>query len=79
MGASANAIGAIYPLLHQQKDEISEFYQAGFEYAIRFYQDLLSQGFEYTHGFDGLIEVAYKEALEQRLEIFKNNHITIFE
>ncbi|WP_171022376.1 bifunctional tRNA (5-methylaminomethyl-2-thiouridine)(34)-methyltransferase MnmD/FAD-dependent 5-carboxymethylaminomethyl-2-thiouridine(34) oxidoreductase MnmC [Thalassotalea litorea] len=74
-GASANAVGAIYPLLHQQKDEISEFYQAGFAYAVDFYQELLNQGFDYSHGFDGLIEVAYKEALQKRLEVFKNQPV----
>ncbi|WP_394175991.1 bifunctional tRNA (5-methylaminomethyl-2-thiouridine)(34)-methyltransferase MnmD/FAD-dependent 5-carboxymethylaminomethyl-2-thiouridine(34) oxidoreductase MnmC [Thalassotalea litorea] len=74
-GASANAIGAIYPLLHQQKDEISEFYKTGFEYAVNFYQQLLEQGFDYAHGFDGLIEVAYKEALQQRLTMFKDNPV----
>ncbi|WP_169303102.1 bifunctional tRNA (5-methylaminomethyl-2-thiouridine)(34)-methyltransferase MnmD/FAD-dependent 5-carboxymethylaminomethyl-2-thiouridine(34) oxidoreductase MnmC [Thalassotalea mangrovi] len=74
-GASANAIGAIYPLLHQQKDEISEFYQAGFNVAKNFYQQLISQGFNYTHGFDGLIEVAYKDALKERLQIFEKKPV----
>ncbi|WP_157726603.1 bifunctional tRNA (5-methylaminomethyl-2-thiouridine)(34)-methyltransferase MnmD/FAD-dependent 5-carboxymethylaminomethyl-2-thiouridine(34) oxidoreductase MnmC [Thalassotalea crassostreae] len=70
MGASSNAIGAIYPLLHQQKDTISEFYQLGFEHSLKLFQQLLAEGYQFSHGFDGLIEVSFKHALVQRQQKF---------
>lgn len=72
-GASSNAVGAIYPLIHQQQDTISLFYQQGFEHALKLYQQLLNDGYEFSHGFDGLVEVAYKEALAKRVEFFNQN------
>lgn len=72
-GASSNAVGAIFPLIHQQQDTISLFYQQGFEHAINLYKQLLEDGYEFSHGFDGLIEVAYKQALAKRVEHF-NQH-----
>ncbi|MDN3653908.1 bifunctional tRNA (5-methylaminomethyl-2-thiouridine)(34)-methyltransferase MnmD/FAD-dependent 5-carboxymethylaminomethyl-2-thiouridine(34) oxidoreductase MnmC [Thalassotalea ponticola] len=69
-GASSNAIGAVYPLLHVQRDNISDFYQHAFDYAMAFYRQLLDQGYDFNHGFDGLLEVAYKAPLEQRQQKF---------
>ena len=69
-GASSNAIGALYPLLHQQQDEISVFYQQAFWHARQFYQQLLDQGFEFDHSWCGLLEVSYKEALIKRQQKF---------
>ncbi len=72
-GASSNAIGAIYPLLHQQKDTISHFYHLGFEHALALYQSLLAQGYQFSHGFDGLIDVCYKQPLQDRQQVFAQN------
>lgn len=69
-GASSNAIGAIYPLLHQNKDPLSDFYQQGFERSLALYQELLEQGYQFNHGFNGLIEVSYKDALVKRQALF---------
>lgn len=69
-GASSNAIGAIYPLLHQKPDTISQFYQQGFEHALTLYKSLLEQGYHFSHGFNGLIDVCYKEALVNRQQVF---------
>lgn len=66
-GASSNAIGAIYPLLHQSRDSISEFYQQGFERSLALFKQLLADGYQFSHGFDGLIDVCYKEPLQKRL------------
>ena len=74
-GASSNAIGAIYPLLHQNKDTISNFYQLGFERSLTLYQDLLAQGYKFSHGFNGLIEVSYKDALVKRQAVFAKNQV----
>lgn len=70
MGASSNAIGAIYPLLHKTEDTISTFYQKSFDYALGLYQELLADGYDFSHGFDGLIDVCYKEALVKRQQSF---------
>ncbi len=72
-GASSNAVGAIFPLIHQQQDTISLFYQQGFEHALKLYKQLLDDGYKFSHGFDGLIEVAYKQPLAKRVEFFKQN------
>jgi tRNA 5-methylaminomethyl-2-thiouridine biosynthesis bifunctional protein len=69
-GASSNAVGAIYPLLHQQPDDISLFYQKAFWHAKALYNDLLSQGFDFSHDWCGLLEVSYKESLINRQKAF---------
>lgn len=70
-GASNNAIGAIYPLLHQQKDDISEFYQQAFWHAKALYQDLLNQGANFSHSWCGLLDVSYKDSLIKRQHSFE--------
>lgn len=70
-GASSNAIGALYPLLHQQSDDISSFYQQAFWHAKNLYQSLLDQGYHFAHNWCGLLEVSYKETLEKRQQKFE--------
>ncbi len=70
-GASSNAIGALYPLLHQQQDDISLFYQSAFWHARQTYDKLLAQGFKFEHQWCGLLEVSYKEALAKRQQQFE--------
>ena len=69
-GASSNAIGALYPLLHQQEDDISLFYQQAFWRAKALYTEVSQQGFDFPHSWCGLLEIAYKESLEKRQEKF---------
>jgi len=69
-GASSNAIGALYPLLHQKKDDISLFYQQAFWRAKALYSEVSTQGFDFSHQWCGLLEIAYKEAIVKRQEIF---------
>ena len=69
-GASSNAIGALFPLLHQQRDDISEFYETAFWHALDLYHSLLEQGFNFSHQWCGLLEVSYKPALEKRQALF---------
>ncbi|GLX77446.1 tRNA 5-methylaminomethyl-2-thiouridine biosynthesis bifunctional protein MnmC [Thalassotalea insulae] len=73
-GASSNAIGAIYPLLHQQVDDISRFYQQAFWHALKQYKSLAKSGYSFSHRWCGLLEVSYKKALEQRQQIFADNN-----
>jgi len=70
-GGSSNAIGALYPLLHQQKDDISAFYQQAFWRAKALYSEISEQGFSFEHQWCGLLEVSYKEALVKRQQAFE--------
>ncbi|GHE85809.1 bifunctional tRNA (5-methylaminomethyl-2-thiouridine)(34)-methyltransferase MnmD/FAD-dependent 5-carboxymethylaminomethyl-2-thiouridine(34) oxidoreductase MnmC [Thalassotalea profundi] len=72
-GASSNKIGALFPLLHQQQDDISLFYHQAFEYAISFYHQLLENGYHFSHSWCGLLDIAYKDSLIKRQEIFSQN------
>ena len=69
-GASSNAIGALYPLLHQQADDISLFYQEAFCRAKALYTEISQQGFDFPHSWCGLLELAYKESLVKRQKTF---------
>jgi tRNA 5-methylaminomethyl-2-thiouridine biosynthesis bifunctional protein len=69
-GASSNSIAAVYPLLHQKKDDISEFYQQAFWHAKKLYQELLANGFSFSHDWCGLLDVSYKSALQDRQKLF---------
>lgn len=71
-GASSNAIGALYPLLHQQRDDISEFYERAFWRAKSLYQELLDKGFKFSHQWCGLLDISYKEALAKRQQLFES-------
>ncbi|MEW6981734.1 bifunctional tRNA (5-methylaminomethyl-2-thiouridine)(34)-methyltransferase MnmD/FAD-dependent 5-carboxymethylaminomethyl-2-thiouridine(34) oxidoreductase MnmC [Colwelliaceae bacterium 6471] len=70
-GASSNAIGALFPLIHQQRDDISAFYEHAFWHAKSLYQSLLDQGFHFSHDWCGLLEVSYKETLQKRQKAFE--------
>lgn len=69
-GASSNDIGALYPLLHQKRDDISEFYETAFWHALHLYNSILDQGFNFAHQWCGLLEVSYKESLQKRQALF---------
>ncbi len=69
-GGSSNAIGALYPLLHQQADDISLFYQQAFWRAKSVYNNVIEQGFTFPHQWCGLLEIAYKESLVKRQQKF---------
>jgi tRNA 5-methylaminomethyl-2-thiouridine biosynthesis bifunctional protein len=60
-GASSNAIGALFPLIHQLPDDISHFYQQAFWRAKQFYQDIYQQGFEFSHDWCGLLDLAFDD------------------
>ncbi len=70
-GGSSNAIGALYPLLHQKQDDISDFYQQAFWRAKALYNEISAQGFPFAHQWCGLLEVSYKDALIQRQQAFE--------
>ena len=65
-GASSNAIGALYPLIHQKRDDISLFYQQALHHAKTLYSEIDMLGFHFEHDWCGLLEVSYKHSLEVR-------------
>jgi tRNA 5-methylaminomethyl-2-thiouridine biosynthesis bifunctional protein len=69
-GASSNAIAALYPLLHQQPDDISLFYQQAFWRAKSLYNEISEKGFNFPHDWCGVLEIAYKESIAQRQKKF---------
>ncbi len=69
-GASSNAIGALYPLLHQKIDDISDFYQHAFWRAKALYNELSSAGFHFDHDWCGLLEISYNDSLRKRQQQF---------
>ncbi len=69
-GGSSNAIGALYPLLHQKADDISLFYQQAFWRAKIVYKNVIEQGFTFPHQWCGLLDLAYKESLVKRQQKF---------
>ena len=69
-GASSNSMAAVYPLLHQKKDDISEFYQQAFWHAKNLYQELHASGFSFNHDWCGLLDVSYKDTLRERQKSF---------
>ena len=71
-GGSSNAIGALFPLLHQQQDDMSSFYQQAFWRAKALYAEIEEKGFSFPHQWCGLLEVSYKEALINRQQAFEN-------
>ncbi|SEK41005.1 tRNA 5-methylaminomethyl-2-thiouridine biosynthesis bifunctional protein [Colwellia chukchiensis] len=74
-GASSNHIGALYPLIHQQTDDISLFYQQAFNYACQYYKNIKAQGFDFDHDWCGLLEISYKPALTKRQQQFANTSV----
>ena len=71
-GASSNSVAALYPLLHQQHDDISCFYQQAFWHARSLYDELNQLGFSFSHQWCGLLEVSYKEQLVKRQQAFEH-------
>jgi tRNA 5-methylaminomethyl-2-thiouridine biosynthesis bifunctional protein len=74
-GASSNAIGALFPLLHQQIDDISLFYQQAFWRALQLYKSLSASGHHFSHDWCGLLEISYKPALQKRQQEFEQNNV----
>jgi tRNA 5-methylaminomethyl-2-thiouridine biosynthesis bifunctional protein len=70
-GASSNHVGALFPLIHQQVDDISLFYQQAFWHALKCYKGLDNDGFKFSHDWCGLLEISYKSALEKRQQVFE--------
>ncbi|MDN2662116.1 bifunctional tRNA (5-methylaminomethyl-2-thiouridine)(34)-methyltransferase MnmD/FAD-dependent 5-carboxymethylaminomethyl-2-thiouridine(34) oxidoreductase MnmC [Psychromonas sp. 14N.309.X.WAT.B.A12] len=65
-GASGNLQGALYPLLNQQHDELSQLFANAYLYALNFYKDIDSQ-VPFSHQFNGLLQLAYDQTSHRKL------------
>lgn len=61
-GASGNAQGAVYPLLHAELSPLSQFFVCAFDHARQFYQSSYSDLWHAT----GVIQLAFNTIREQR-------------
>ena len=74
-GASSNAIGALYPLIHLKQDDISQFYVQALFRARQFYDQLLADGYDFAHQWCGLLELSFKDTLRERQEKFETSPV----
>jgi len=65
--ASGNLQGALYPLINQDHDSLSQLFCNAYLYALNFYQQL-NQQFPFAHQFDGLIQLAYDNSAFKKLK-----------
>ena len=65
--ASGNRQGALYPLLNQQHDELSQLFSNAYLYALNFYQ-ALNEKYPFAHQFNGLIQLAYDQHSTNKLK-----------
>jgi len=65
--ASGNLQGALYPLLTQEHDQLSQLFSNAYLYALHFYQSL-HQNFPFDHQFNGLIQLAYDPSSTKKLK-----------
>ncbi|MCF2915273.1 bifunctional tRNA (5-methylaminomethyl-2-thiouridine)(34)-methyltransferase MnmD/FAD-dependent 5-carboxymethylaminomethyl-2-thiouridine(34) oxidoreductase MnmC [Pseudoalteromonas sp. Cn5-37] len=66
MGASHNVQGAVYPHLQAKNSPHSEMFAHSFLYAMRLYQQLLDDGFDYPHKWCGVLQHAVKQGLADK-------------
>lgn len=77
-GASGNAQGAVYPLLHAELSPLSQFYLSAFDQARQFYQSTCPDLWHET----GVIQLAFNAVREQRQQkiasggYYDNNLVT---
>lgn len=67
LGASGNLQGALYPLLNQGHDELSQLFSNAYLYALNFYQ-AINQNNPFSHQFNGLLQLAYDSSSTKKLQ-----------
>nr|WP_136249751.1 bifunctional tRNA (5-methylaminomethyl-2-thiouridine)(34)-methyltransferase MnmD/FAD-dependent 5-carboxymethylaminomethyl-2-thiouridine(34) oxidoreductase MnmC [Ningiella ruwaisensis] len=66
-GASGNPVGGFYPQLNAEAGINSQFFVHAFLYARRFYDDLLQKGLNFDHNWCGVLQLAFNENTQTRL------------
>lgn len=74
-GASSNNIGALYPLIHQKRDDLSLFYQQALCHARHFYQSIINNGAQFSYDWCGLLELSYNDKLRKRQQGINETNI----
>ena len=65
-GASGNAQGGFYPQLNAEAGHASQIHALSFNYASKFYRQLLSQGIYYSHQWCGTVQLAFNDKVAGR-------------
>ncbi|GAA0858426.1 bifunctional tRNA (5-methylaminomethyl-2-thiouridine)(34)-methyltransferase MnmD/FAD-dependent 5-carboxymethylaminomethyl-2-thiouridine(34) oxidoreductase MnmC [Aliiglaciecola litoralis] len=65
-GASGNPQGGFYPQLNAQANIASRLQALSFGFAQRRYQQILAQGFNFSHQWCGVIQLAFNDAVALR-------------
>jgi len=66
-GASGNLQGALYPLLNQVHDDLSQLFSNAYLYALNFYRSI-NLNTPFHHQFDGLLQLAYDSSSTKKLQ-----------
>lgn len=66
-GASGNPQGGFYPQLHTELSIASRIQAIAFDYAYRYYTQLLEQGQTFDHQWCGVLQLGFNENSEKRL------------
>lgn len=72
-GASGNPQGGFYPQLNAESNISSQIQAVSFQFAKQRYQQLLADGFEFSHQWCGVLQLAFKQAVQLRQQNLLNN------
>ncbi len=73
-GASGNRQGAIYPLIQNSQNAISDCHLKSFEYARQFYQNW-QKTLKFSADFCGLVQLAFSDKMAKRQQALLDNPI----
>ena len=65
--ASGNLQGVLYPLFNGLNDELERFFITAFPFALRFYQQLNSQGLKFDYDWCGVTQLAYDDLSQKKI------------
>lgn len=65
-GASGNPQGGFYPQLNAEANISSQIQALGFNFAKQRYRQLISKGFEFSHSWCGVLQLAFNDAVKDR-------------
>lgn len=72
-GASGNPQGGFYPQLNAESNISSQIQAIAFQFAKLRYRQLLADGFEFSHQWCGVLQLAFKQAVQLRQQNLFDN------
>lgn len=72
-GASGNPQGGFYPQLNAEASLFSQIQAIAFEFARRRYDRILDAGFDFSHQWCGVIQLAFNHKVAQRQQLLLKN------